>query len=85
MEPLRQYLAKQFARAAESWEFKEKAKLAKAAAGPGGRPQRKYRVVEVAGGEDDLWFAKQIEILGRSVELWAMVPPSFQRELHFWH
>ena len=71
---------KQFGWAGETWDFKGRATLAKAAkaAGPGGTPQRRYRTISVAEGRYDKHFAKQVEMLSSSPELWFVAPPSFR-------
>ena len=57
LEPLRQYMSKQFFRAGVDFEKAQRAKLIEALSrGESGAGLRSYRVSEVAGGEDDRRF-----------------------------
>ena len=75
MEPLRVYMHKQFSRAADVWEYEQRANLA-AAQSQGVHYVRKFRVTEVAKGDDDKRFVMKLELLAREVDLWTMTPPS---------
>lgn len=75
MEPLRQYLGKQFERAGEDWEQAEQAKLARAQMA-GQSYQRQFRILHVASGEDDSFFSAQLRLVFTNAELWSLMPPS---------
>ena len=75
MEPLRIFLGKQFERAAETWTYKQRATLAGALqAGTGYR--RRFRVVDVAEGQDDTAFLAKLRVMFEP-SLWSVMPPSF--------
>ena len=76
MEPLRQYLGKQFKRAGDQWEREELGRIA-AARAAGHEYHPNWRVLHIALGEDDRQFAIQLHILSSAKELWAIVPPTF--------
>ena len=76
MEPLRQYMGKQFRRAADKWDFSQRAAMAHAAE-QGREHVRQLRVVQVAEGSDDRQFALQVRLLASTEHLWAIMPPSF--------
>ena len=76
MEPLRQYLAKQFERASDKMDHAEKCKQAKAHH-TGSPLVRRLRIVEVAEGNDDQDFARQLNILSSTDAFWTLMPPSF--------
>ena len=73
MEPLRQYLGKQFERASDAWEFKERAQLAEALKA-GEQRKRRFRVVEVAQGADDEQFMQSLRLLFDCKNLWSPMP-----------
>ena len=75
MEPLRQYLARQFERAGEDWDLAEQGKVAEAQRA-GRRYARKFRIVVVASGEDDRFFCEQLRLAFGSARLWSIMPPS---------
>lgn len=74
MEPLRQYLTKQFSRASEEAQVLEKAKLASAVKA-GHEYFPKLRVLEVAQGGDDVHFMEVLRWLFEDKELWSLIPP----------
>ena len=73
MEPMRVFLGKQFERASDSWESKELGRVAQALA-CGEVYHRRYRVTEVALGEDDRAFALQLHMLSSHHQLWSTAP-----------
>ena len=86
MEPLRQYMGKQFDRAAEHTTWAARADLAD---GRLSMPEflLKSPVVQVALGRDDDFFKAQLSILASRPEMWTVSPPSshtgLQRALAF--
>ena len=71
MEPLRQYLSKQFDRASDKWERKQLSAVAKAVR-DGRAPSRQYRITEVASGEDDKLFMRQVELMFSEARVWSI-------------
>ena len=75
MEPMRVYLDRQFHRAAELWDFREQSTLAKSLL-EGGDYVRKFRVVEVAKGDDDRKLVEMLCTLEAQPDMWVLVPKS---------
>ena len=76
MEPLRQLLNMQFARASEARAFAAKAAAAKACMA-GDQTYSRFPVPEVASGVDGVKFLEQTVALSRSKVLWIVLPQSF--------
>lgn len=75
MEPLRQYLGKQFELASEAWSFVERGKAA--AAMEKGLPyNQNYRILSVAEGWGNDIFYAQLRLLFNG-HLWAILRPMF--------
>ena len=74
MEPLRQYLAKQFRRAADAWDYSEKAKQASACLSSGDC-RRSFRIVSEAEGVEDECFLQSVRWLFQECEMWDTMPP----------
>ena len=84
MEPPRQYMAHQFARAGQAWEVKQRAKVARTSeAGRRLGGAREYRVTEIAGGQHDKTFMYQLHLLYHEKELWSCLPPKASHTVHF--
>eukprot|EP00930_Biecheleria_cincta_P095370 TRINITY_DN87333_c0_g1_i1.p1 TRINITY_DN87333_c0_g1~~TRINITY_DN87333_c0_g1_i1.p1 ORF type:complete len:1612 (-),score=257.34 TRINITY_DN87333_c0_g1_i1:89-4207(-) len=76
MEPLRQFLDRQFHRASSAWEQSQQARAASAAMR--GEPVRRaYRLSEIAAGRDNEHFFEQVKTAFSSSDLWRVMPPSF--------
>lgn len=77
MEPLRQYMGKQFGRASD---IAERLTFADIAAGASPTPEhfRRLPVVQVADGRDDTDFKTRVQLLAASKDLWSVLPPTSQ-------